>query len=485
MSQSLNKITDHPKINLDETEVARIGQSLNYYRGIYPKVSYSNSNGHKKERELSSLNMLKKVSNEYAKVVFNEQCEITVSGQAEEFIEKVFQANDFKKNFSKYLEPMFALGGLACRPYYDSDTEQMRFSWALADSFYPLNSNSNNISECALPFSSTKTEGGKTYYYTLLELHEWQGGNYVITNELYKSEEAGQVGNQINLEELYPGMNPVTIISGLSRPLFSYLKPSGFNNISPRSSLGLGVCDNCKKTLDRINQTYDQFDQEIKMGKRRVAATEAILKPQVDELGRGIDFTFDEDETIYQMVPGQGMDDFTVKDLTSDIRSEAYIATINKHLQTLEMETALSSGTFTFDKSGLHATKTATEVVSENSQTYQTRGMQVVEIEKFIKELVVSVCELAKSLGVYDGEIPSYDDIAVDFQDGAFQDKDSQLDFYLKLYNAGVIPSRKVAEDVMGLTEAEAVKLRKEAMDEVAAKVSGMMFEKGLDDEEE
>ncbi len=156
MVSTLETILDHPKINGNKKEYARINRSLMYYEGVYPKIKYKNSNGNQAEREPSTINMMKKVSNQYASAVFNEQCEIEVDGAAAGFINDVFEHNDFKKNFSKYLEPMFALGGLACRPYLDTHTNQIEFSWALADAFYPLESNTNNISECAIPFHYDK-----------------------------------------------------------------------------------------------------------------------------------------------------------------------------------------------------------------------------------------------------------------------------------------------------------------------------------------
>lgn len=125
MVSTLETILDHPKINGDKKEYTRIKRSLMYYEGAHPKIKYKNSNKNMVEREPSTINMLKKVANRYASVVFNEQCEIEVDGPAAEFIGAVFERNDFKKNFSKYLEPMFALGGLACRPYLDTGTNQI------------------------------------------------------------------------------------------------------------------------------------------------------------------------------------------------------------------------------------------------------------------------------------------------------------------------------------------------------------------------
>src|SRR5690606_6794774 len=143
-------------------------------------------------------------------------------------------------------------------------------------------SNSNGISEGVMKSVTTKIEGNQTFYYTLLEFHEWEkdeeGNNlYVITNELYKSENHGEIGKRVPLDEIYEGLKEKTYIQGLSRPLFNYLKPAGFNNINPHSPLGLGICDNSISTLKDINDTYDQFAWEKKMGQRTVFVSDEMV----------------------------------------------------------------------------------------------------------------------------------------------------------------------------------------------------------------
>src|SRR5690625_1400341 len=138
--------------------------------------------GHLQKRDYFYLNMTKLTAEYLAGLVFNEQCEINISdandkkGQntyknAHDFISHVFEHNDFKKNLSEYLEPTFATGGLAVRPYVDMTTGELEFSWALADAFYPLKTNSGGVSEGVMKSVSTEVEGNRTIYYTLLEFH--------------------------------------------------------------------------------------------------------------------------------------------------------------------------------------------------------------------------------------------------------------------------------------------------------------------------
>ena len=107
------------------------------------------------------------------------------------------------------------------------------------------------------------------------------------------------------------------------------------------------------------------------------------------------------------------------------------------------MQLELSVGAFSFDGRSM---KTATEITSENSDTYRTRNTQVNEVEKFIKGLVVSSLELAKASGLFVGEIPTFEHIGVDFDDGIFVDKMQQLNYLGKAKMLGFIPSVEAIE---------------------------------------
>lgn len=459
--QTLKSINDHEKINIDPAELARIESNFSIYKGDYPVVNYVNSAGHIKERQYMSINMMKLSASLLSGLVFNEQCEVVVSDakdeeektntfkSANDFIQHVFEHNDFKKNLAKYLEPMYATGGLTVRPYVDMSSGEIEFSWALANAFYPLRNNSNGISEGVMKSVTMKIEGGKEFFYTLLEFHEWENGGYVITNELYKSDNKAEIGKRVPLGELYEGLQEETLIAGLTRPLFNYVTPNGFNNINPHSTLGLGITDNSKPTLQKINDTYDQFWWEIKMGQRTVFVSDYMLQTLPSENGMPPTQVFDPDTNVFKSMK-MSNDEEMVKDVTSDIRTEQYISAINQSLRTLEMELKLSVGTFSFDGKSM---KTATEVISENDLTYRTRGDHVNEVEKFIKGLIVSVLELAKATTfnggkLFTGDIPTFEHIGVDFDDGVFQDRSALLSFYGKAKMFGLIPTVEIIQRV-------------------------------------
>lgn len=459
--KTLQTLNDHDKINLDPDELTRINRNFSDYKGKYPKVRYINSMGKRRERDYMHLNLTKITAKYLSGLVFNEQCEVVVSDSeddesnntyesANDFIQHVFEHNDFKKNLMRYLEPMFATGGIAVRPYIDQTTNELEFSWALADAFYPLKSNSRGISEGVMKSVTTIIEGDRSIYYTLLEFHEWESTKvYKITNELYRSDDPNVIGKRVPLSDQYEDLQEETRLTGLTRPLFNYLSPSGFNNINPLSPLGLGLTDNCKPTLKKINDTYDGFYWEIKMGQRTVFLDESMLQTLPSEDGLPPKQAFDPDVNVYKSMR---MRDATnpVHDVTNDIRTEQFVSAINMGLKELEMQLELSVGTFSFDGRSM---KTATEITSENSDTYKTRNTHVNEVEKFIKGLIVSSLELAKATGVFKGDIPTFEHIGVDFDDGIFVDKKQQLQFYGQAKQFGLVPTVEAIKRVFKLPQ--------------------------------
>lgn len=468
MVQSLTRIIDHPKITMNEEEYERIRIDRRYFSGEFPKVKYRNSDGRTQEREYVSLNMLQVSAKRMASIVFNEQCKINVNDEkTAEFVRTTLANNDFMKNFESYLESMFAMGGLAIRPYYDDISKQIKLSWAQAPTIYPLQSNSNNISNFAIASKSRHTEGDKTAYYTLLEFHEWNEKEYVVTNELYRSEEINTVGVKVPLETLYANMADSATFyqQEFSRPQVVYLKPAGFNNKDITSPLGLGLGSNARSTLKQINDANDQFYWEIKMGQRRVAVSSSLTKAMPDPATGVVKPFFDSDQNVFLKFTDTFGDGLGVQDLTTPIRADDYIKSINNLIKKYEMQTGFSAGTFSFSEA--QGIKTATEIVSENSMTYQTRNSQTAQIERAIQELVISICELAKLNGIFNGNIPDIKDIAVDFDDGIFTDKSALLTYWATRIAAGLGTKVQALMALDGLTEEEAAKLADEINGEV------------------
>lgn len=461
-TQNLANITDHPKIAVSGAEYDRIGENLKYFAGRYPQIEYKDSNGTKQKRDFNHLPVGRTAAKKIASLVFNEQAEIKLNDKnADKFIQAQLQNDRFLKNFERYLESCLALGGLAMRPYIDND--KVRVSFVQAPVFLPLQSNTQDVSSAAIVTKTTKSEGQKTKYYTLIEFHEWKNSEeYTITNELYKSDNQDTVGARVPLSTLYEDLEETVNVNGLSRPLFTYLKTPGMNNKDINSPLGLSIFDNAKTTIDFLNETYDQFMWEVKMGQRRVAVPTQMIKPEYNRQGEKVIVKrqFEAGQNVYEQFDNGDMDKgIGITDLTTPIRSDDYIKAINEGLSLFEMQIGVSAGMFSFDGKSM---KTATEIVSENSDTYQMRNSIVSLVEQALKELIISMIELAIAYGLYTGNVPMMDKISVNLDDGVFTDRNAELDYWIKVVNAGFGTDVMAIEKVLNVTPEKAKKIKSE-----------------------
>lgn len=466
MVNELTSITDDPRISISSDEYDRIAVAEQYYRDDLGKVKYKNSYGNQQTRDLMSINVTKMAARRLSSIIFNEQCTVTINddqaNNANDLVNEVFKNNDFYNQYEEKLEEAIALGGGAIRPYVDNG--EIKLAWINANQFYPLHSNKNEIDEAAIASQTTVTENGSNAYYTLLEFHQWNDdGSYHITNELYRSESVGSVGVQVPLDSLdeYKGLQPEVTLTGLKSPLFAYFKTPGANNKRLDSPLGLGLVDNSKKIIDAINQTHDSFYWEVKMGQRRVVVPAEMLRPgasygnnEVDQLRPPV---FDDDENVFVQMYGD--DEMKITDLTTPIRNDQYQQTMGFFLSEFENAIGLSQGTFTSTPSGI---QTATEVVSNNSMTYQTRSSYLTQVDKQIKQLVVAILELMECGGLFDdgkarwsGD-PEGVDINIDFADGVFTDKTTQFTQDSQAVTMGVMPKKRFLMRNFSLDEEQA-----------------------------
>ena len=455
--KEIKSLQEHKNINLDEKAFGRIGLNKKIYQGYvkeWHRVSYKSSNGEDLQRDMKTLGVGKITASKFSRLIFNEKCDIDVStrgieadeeveDKAKEFIINALNDNFFTRDFPRYLEYCFALGGIAIKPYVDG--KQIKLAWATADSFIPLSEDANNVDEAL--FITKEKKGDK--YYTLLEWHEWEDDLYVITNELYESNSEDKIGYKVSLDLIYEGLEPRTELRGLTRPLFVYLKPNTANNKDLNSPLGISIYENAYDTIFLLDYLIDFFFHEFKLGKRRIAVNRGTLKPIIHDDGR-VEKVFDSSETVFEAI---GIDDNSnaIKDLSVGLRVDEIVKGINHLLDVLSVQMGLSTGTFTFTSQGVI---TATQVISENSETYQTKNNHETLVELAIKNLIISMLELAIASKFYSGT--SDVDVTVNFDDSIADDRTENYKYYSRAVIDGLYPKKRAIMKIFKVTEKEA-----------------------------
>ncbi|EKC6551865.1 phage portal protein [Listeria monocytogenes] len=449
--KTLKEVKDHKKVNANDEDYKNIDMWKRLYQGHYAEwhnLNYEH-NGNPVNRRQLSMNLPKVTAKYMSKLLFNEKVKINIDDdKAEEFVLNVLKTNGFTKNMERYIEYGEAMGGFVIKVYHDGN-KNVKVSFATADCMYPLSNDSENVDECVIANSFHKNNK----YYTLLEWNEWQNDVYVISTELYESDSPDEIGSKVSLALLFDDIEEKVYFRDFSRPLFSYIKPNIANNKNLTSPLGISVYANALDTLKTLDLMFDSYYQEFKLGKKKVLVPSSFVKTAVNLDGSTSQYFDSTDEAFYIFQGEQDDTGKAIKDISVEIRSTEFIESINAMLRIYAMQVGLSAGTFTFDENGL---KTATEVISEKSETYQTKNSHSQLIEQGIKEMIVSILEVGNLVGAYSGEVVELDTITVDFDDSIAQDEDTTINRYTNAKNQGMIPLKIALQRAWNITEAEA-----------------------------
>ncbi|HDA9556121.1 TPA: phage portal protein [Listeria innocua] len=455
--KALKDVTEHKKVNANDEDYKYIDIWKRLYQGHYAEwhnLNYEH-NGNPVNRRQLSMNLPKVTAKYMSKLLFNEKVKINIDDEAaEEFVLNVLKTNGFTKNMERYIEYGEAMGGFVIKVYHDGN-KNVKVSFATADCMYPLSNDSENVDECVIANSFHKNDK----YYTLLEWNEWQGDVYTVTTELYQSDTPNELGTKVSLKLLFNDIEPVVPLPKFTRPSFIYIKPNIANNKNLTSPLGISIYANALDTLKTLDLMFDSYYQEFKLGKKKVLVPSSFVKTSVNLDGSTTQYFDSTDEAFFLYQGDQDADGKSVKDISVEIRSTEFIESINAMLRIYAMQVGLSAGTFTFDENGL---KTATEVVSEKSETYQTKNSHSQLIEQGIKEMIVSIIEVGKFIEAYSGDIVELDTITVDFDDSIAQDEDTTINRYTNAKNQGMIPLKIALQRAWNITDAEAEEWKEE-----------------------
>lgn len=446
--KGIKSVTDKVDVSSEHYTTMQLWKDL--YRGYckdWHYVEYVTPAG-PMNRTMSTLSMPKQVASKMATLIYNEKCEVNISDDAyDEYIKGVFAENKFNREFQTQLEYGFALGGLIAKGYIEDD--KIKLSYVTADCFVPVTYDLQGRITEAVFINETQSADKK---YTHLEWHLRTTTGYVIKNELYESQNREELGVKVPLSRLpqYADLSEEIGIDNISRPLFEYFKPNIANNFDMNSPLGISLYANALSTLRDLDTMYDSFKQEFKLGKKRImvptAAIKAVLDPETGVFKR----YFDPKEEVYEAMD-MGMDAEMFKDISMPLRVDEHISAINAQLKILAMQIGMSPGTFTFDASGL---KTATEVVSENSETFRTKQSHETMVEAFIGGIVEIIGILSALTGKY---MPPADyELTVQFDDSIAEDATAEATRQIMMVGAGLQSKVRAIMKVQGVSWEEA-----------------------------
>ena len=387
-----------------------------WYRGKVPAFhTYRQYNGKRKlTRQRRSLGMAKAVAEDWANLALNEKVEICIKGkQLEKRVREVLENNNFRVRGNQLLEETFALGTGAFVERMDGD--DVRIDYVRAGMIYPLAWHNGAITECAFA-SERQVQKEKQVY---LNIHRMEHGKYVVENHLFR-----RTGDQLTEIPLPEGVEEV-VQTGRDEPQFQIIRPNIANNLEPDCPMGISVYANAIDQLEGLDLVYDSYCNEFRLGKKRITIPMTMARMAMEEDG-SIGAVFDDNDTEFYAVPSDEGNPQKIEEHNMTLRYEAHEAGVQTALNLLSFKCGMGRNRYNF-KDG--QVKTATEVVSEKSDLYQS-------LRKHELLLSAALVALAKAIAGMLGA--SAQDVTVNFDDSIIEDTGAEKDRFLQEIRDGV-----------------------------------------------
>lgn len=348
-----------------------------------------------------ALGMAKTISEDWANLLLNEKVKIYTGTDFDKELEYVFEYNNFRVKGNQLIELAFALGTGALVQYLDANGEVV-IDYIRAGMIYPLSWDNGYVNECA--FGSMRERDGKKQYY--IQIHKLSDkGTYIIENHIVDADS----GADLELDE---GMLP-EVDTGIEIPLFQIITPNIVNNIDLDSPYGISVFGNAIPQLKGCDIVYDSYINEFDLGKKRIMVPLSMAKIEMGKDGTTRP-VFDKNDTVFYAIPGQREGDGKPDTFDPQIRADEHDKGITKALDLLSFKCGMGTGRYRFENGTV---KTATEVISEKSDLYQSLKKHEIVLESALKGMV-------KAIGRLKGVI--IEEVNIDFDDSIIEDKQSE-----------------------------------------------------------
>lgn len=446
---------------------------IGYYEEFHKYKVYSYAHPKGTDVYRKSLQMPKLVCEEMTKLIFSEGVELSIGitnkeGKIEDdeftqaYIDSVFETNDFWRMVEEATEKMFAMGG-KIEKIYTNQNNEIRYEYISADLFIPISWNNQKIYEAL--FVTFHKE--RKYYYTRFEYHLFnkETQTYQVTNTLYRSDRKYLLGSEkdfkkheVNITELFPDLEPVTDLNGITEPVFVYTKPNITNNKDTESPLGISLYGNAVDILEHLDVTFDSFYNEIVMSRKKLIVADSALKGKTDILhGKDIKY-YDPNDSIYvPMNFDTAVGGNPITEINSTIRAEDLVKSIKTSLDLLATQIGFSAGTFSFDGQSI---QTATQVISEQSKTFRSKVKHEKSIAAGIEELIIKTLEQSEANGItFEGQkVTNPENLVINirFDDSIIVDDDKKREQERIDVSEGNMPRSEYIKNAYQLTDEEA-----------------------------
>lgn len=416
-----------------------------------------------------SLGMGKKVCEDMADLLLNEKVTITIADESTDaFVKQVLDENNFGELGNEFQERKAALGTVAYVVYVqDGKVDEsgtltggnIGINYVEADNIFPTSWQNRVITECIFTFS--KTYHRKKYihfqHHKLERVKGEASGEvrrmYVIVNNVVENTSGG--GKELTVEEwnkipVFSGLAPL-VETGSDQPQFIIDRLNMVNNADMDSTnpMGVALFANAIDTLRKIDLEYDSYANEFSLGRKRIFVAPEFLTTENGSM------VFDPEDTVFYELPEDYFKDTkeAMREVNMELRIEEHSSAINDDLNWLSMKCGFGTDRYKFETGGV---KTATEVISENSDMYRSLTKHELVLERVLVQLIRTIIHVGIRTGVKG--LQEDTDITIAFDDSIIEDKASERKEDRQDISMGVMRHEEYRAKWYGETVAEAEK---------------------------
>lgn len=474
---------------------------LSWFRGSVNDFHYfkRNINGRVKQYEMLTLNMAKKAAEDWASLLWNDHCSISVDNPvAQERLDEVLYNNNFYVDAGNLIEKAFALGNGFMIEYIANGQTKIDFI-TLRNALVTDYDNTRvtglvTINKFSLPDGQ---------HVTHLTYHYMRDGLYYIEHEVFTSKHKDSIGKfrpenlllvfseeEVNaMRKSFDGQIRYIHIYDSGMPFFQHIRPNITNNFDIESPLGISIFANHIDMLKSMDTKFNATEREVVQNKTRIMLNSEWLKVKAEDNEQTGQMQFiryyDENDDAIMGIPTQDSDKL-IEFYQGEFRLEPLEMSLSNDLQ--RYGSAIGLGKQYYNLRNVRGDNYQSEkaILNSNSQTWKNKVKHELIIGEAMTNMAYSVLFLESILGNINVD-PNSLEINVKFDDSLVQDDDATLEKMLKLANGGFIPRWMVLMHEFNMSEEEAKELLKEAAGlelEALPEVQEVVTPEEIDEEE-
>lgn len=428
-NEIIKKVTGHDKLY---DMKSYINNWLEWYTGdVKDFHNYTIYNGKKQiAMKRLTLNMAKRVCEDWANLLLNEKTDITVGDKkSQDILHKALMDCKFWQKGNEGIEKSFALGCGAFVVVVDNigtndkgelvdvSKSKVKVKFVNATKIIPITFEDEEITECAF----INVNSGNTY----ISIHlKNDAGNYEIHN--IKCEGDGDHLSFVDEED--------HTVFDTNSPLcwFAIIKPNIANNVDIDSPLGVSIFANAIANLKEIDLVFDSYANEFILGKKRIfvnAKDWAVNSKTGEEYD-----VFDSNDICIYVLPESDDGKQMITDDTQTLRVQDHITALQNQLNLFGYKCGLGTEHYKFDAGGV---ATATQIVSVNSEMFRNLKKHEIVLEEALTTIVKAMLYAINTFT--SDSVNTIAEITIKFDDSIIVDEASERTQDMLDVNAGIM----------------------------------------------